>query len=800
MRRDRKTLFVFKSVLILFLTQMICSVGAMAQVELKNPNATIKAMISEAGIISDLQLNVLDAKAHTIKFRADSLAGPTLLLNGKTIALKPTNIAYKYQAEIDGIYFGISYRVDANKIGVIVEAKNTSNKTIKNVDLALRFGLSTEMVKYPEWRKDFFPTLLRAEKTHFWGYLMSPNARIITVSSPDPIASYKLYYNNSNLFGHGHLIRTFALDLLKNGPLPERHPQDLCSLKPLESKTWTILLEEASELKDVNEIVARNTKAPSIQATQYTIHRGESTQVSIHSASKPEITILSPDGNKAVEKKIIKKGSLYTFDFSPLQDGIYTILVKDLRTYRISEAKISVLRNTYSDYILSARRAAIKYPQQASSHTESWYGLFSGYIAQEYFPNTKWDNLIDEKLEEIYPLLYDTITNVPTYFMERIQNHALMAALYAQKYKASGQIKDLQRAADLADYILSKQVPEGPFKSGRTHYTSVIYIAKALMDVMALEKVLAEKSDAWNYRYNRHYHAVKKSIDELANNLDNIQTEGEMTFEDGMISCSYTQISQFALLMPKESKDRVKYTYAAAKLADMHQCLSQLVIPDSRMHGGSMRYWEAQYDILSGPNMMNSPHGWSAWRIYGLKNLYELTGNTKYLDQMMNAIGTCIQLLNPENDHLNWAFIVDPYIEADLFVESKETQGKGVYEKKIVGEQYLPMISDWNKPQLNTRVSGYWGYDGGKCDNDVHEIFKCLGEILLTNCYVYEKSDGSIVAYNCKVKKTNDTIEVVANESIIENLHYNLKTISTLKFKGNSKDVATDKISWIKAE
>ena len=82
------------------------------------------------------------------------------------------------------------------------------------------------------------------------------------------------------------------------------------------------------------------------------------------------------------------------------------------------------------------------------------------------------------------------------------------------------------------------------------------------------------------------------------------------------------------------------------------------------MNGASLRYWEAQYDILSFPDMMNSPHGWSAWRIYGLRNLYLLTGEYSYLQQMVNAIGTCIQLFDPPTARLNWAFVCDPYIRA----------------------------------------------------------------------------------------------------------------------------------------
>ena len=61
------------------------------------------------------------------------------------------------------------------------------------------------MDHYPQWHHVFFPTLMRCEKTHFWGYFMSPLGRIITLTSADPVASYHLHYNNDrqlHSFGH----------------------------------------------------------------------------------------------------------------------------------------------------------------------------------------------------------------------------------------------------------------------------------------------------------------------------------------------------------------------------------------------------------------------------------------------------------------------------------------------------------------------------------------------------------------------------------------------------------------------
>ena len=206
----------------------------------------------------------------------------------------------------------------------------------------------------------------------------------------------------------------------------------------------------------------------------------------------------------------------------------------------------------------------------------------------------------------------------------------------------------------------------------------------------------------------------------------------------------------------------------------MHRCLSQLVVPDSRMNGASLRYWEAQYDILSFPDMMNSPHGWSAWRIYGLRNLYLLTGEYSYLRQMVNAIGTCIQLIDPPTARLNWAFVCDPYIRATVFEPDSSHPGKGRYTERVIGEQYIPMISHWYRTEPGRWATGYWGYDGGCCDNDVHEIFKCLGEVLLTSAYVHEQPDGSLTAVNCKATRHDGGIRIEPQENCIRSVYVRL--------------------------
>ena len=518
--------------------------------------------------------------------------------------------------------------------------------------------------------------------------------------------------------------------------------------------------------------VSRYTEAPFITSPLYTIKNGEAFKFIFWSDQKPKVKIVSPN-NQSSKVKIRSIGNKqYQAEFTPLADeGVYRLYASSGK--HVSQGWFSV-RFPWSDYVKAARQASLDYRQKASSHTESWYGLLSAYLAKAYFPNDKVDTEVESMFNEIYPLMYDKDTYLPTSWHDRIQNHSMMASLFVLRYKANKNLEDLYAASALVDFLLSKQSPDGAYRNRKVHYTSVIYIAKSIMEVMEIEKEQAKTSLYWASTYKRHFASVKKAMDELVRNLDNIQTEGENTYEDCMIASSYGQLAMFALLQPEGSVERKKYLEAAEFFARGHRCLSQLLIPDSRVNGGSIRFWESQYDVLTYPNFINSPHGWSAWRIYGLKYLYQLTGKEYYLIDMMNALGSCAQLLNPKTGVLNWAFVSDPYVKVKYFVEDSVNQGKGKHIDKVIGRQYIPMISNWYKAPKNTWVTGYWGYDGGCCDNDVHEIFKCMGEVALTSAYFHQKTDGSIITWNCKATKNGSKWQIYPDEKEITILYTNI--------------------------
>lgn len=761
------TMIINKYTLLIAATVCVTTLYAAAM-----PQKTIDCVTEGERITA---LNIGPEKSP-VEFRNDSLGGPALLINGRKLPLEATGRADSYTGHNDSLSYSLRYHSEGDGFALTVTCTNLTKKPLSRPQLTLMPGINTDMDSFPHWHKVFFPTLLRCEKTHFWGYLMNPDGRIITVTSPDPVASYRLLYNNDSYlhsFGHGHRIRSFALDLINPAPLPDRHPA-LHNLQPGQTLKWNFFIDEVGSLNEVAAKVSSRTKAPVMQADYYSPTPGSTSEVIVTSPSSPKMTLTTPAGTVSHPSARKSGRNTWTVKFSPSGEGVYTLVAS--ASGHQSEMKLTSRTEPYSAYIDAARRASLLYPQKPTSHTESWYGFFPAYKAAELMPDRATDASVDSLFKACYVLMYDSVTNRPLApsHPDRIQNHALMAALLAQRYRASRDLTDLMRAADLADYILYRQTDDGAYRNRRTHYTSVIYVAKAIMEVMAEEKPLADAgSEEWRYRYDKHFDSVRRAIDDLADNLDNIETEGEMTFEDGMISCSYTQISQFALMWPEGSPERKRYTEAAARLADMHRCLSQLLVPDSRRNGGSLRFWESQYDILTFPDMTCSPHGWSGWRIYGLRNLYLLTGRYDYLRQMVNAIGSCIQVIDPHSATLQWAFISDPYIEGDVFVPDPANPGKGKYESRQFGECYMPMISDWYRTEPGKAATGYWGYDGGCCDNDVHEIFKCLGEVLLTSAYIHRLPDGRLDTINCTAEVNSDgSITAHPAEKYIDTVWY----------------------------
>ena len=641
----------------------------------------------------------------------------------------------------------------------------------------------------------------------------------MTIGSPDHVASYSMNYDESvwvpgdgdpahirpegdhNPDGSsdgGHIIYTSSLNLMHTLALPPRHPQNLLSLKPGKECNWTVYFQPAGSLAEVEAVLAYSLSVPMIDADRYTLAAGESSNITIWAPMPVTVTVTAPDGNNTQLAVHSTANGKFVTKFTPLSGtGLYRLTVTQGDGH-VSEASVSV-RHPWSWYEVQARKESLVDKQYASSHLEQWLGLETGVLARRYLPNSDLDVQTDKRLKEILGLQWDLTTKAPTDMPEYryLANTAQMAGILAYRYMADRDPYWLDLASGFADYVISRQWADGNYDN----YTTIFYPVKSVMTVMAAEKIAAMKDARFKDAYERHYESARKAMDFLVRSEDNLRTEGQNTFEDGMISCAATQLGLFALLQ-KDTDKRSYYAEASRRMLLAHQCLEQLLIPDSRMNGATLRFWEAQYDVLIGKsrNMMVSPHGWSAWLIPGLWFQYLLTGEEAWLRKTMNAMGSCAQLIDSQSGKLRWAFVPDPYREVTMLEPDPNYQGQGKRVEGIIGEQYVPMIASFHYPNHEPVFGNGWN-SGWTCCNDVNEIFTALAEVTLTSAYVIERANGDLVAWNCNV--TGDSVgEIVIqpSEDIVSRVHLNLHKAHRVKASFRNcpaVNVLAEGLEWI---
>jgi hypothetical protein len=706
--------------------------------------------------------------------------------------------AVSFAGTVDGIRHSLQYRIEGSRLAILAGLRNERLSDYSPKAAQLVLGINCEMLSFPKWNDRYFPTLLRCEKSHFWGYFMTPHGRIMTVGSPDPVASYTMNYELSSWGDGGHLIYTCSLDLMHALPLPLRHPQNLVSLKAGEERNWKIYLQSVGSLEEVKPSLAASLSAPMIDADRYTLAAGESSALSIWAPRPVTVTIAAEDGTRtSLAVHSIGQGKSVTA-FAPRGGpGLYKLTVAQDDGH-VSEACFTV-RHPWSWYLRRAREASLIDKQYASSHLEQWLGLETQVLARRYLPEPSLDAQSDKRLKEILSLQWDLSTKRPTNIpsIRLLSSTAQMAGLLAYRYSSDEDVYWIDLASGFADYAVSRQGPDGNYNN----YTTVAYPVKSVMTVMAVEKTLVAKDARFAAAYDRHYDSAKKAMDFLVRSKDDLTTEGQNTFEDGMISCAGTQLGLFALLQ-KDPEERRRYAEAARLMLLAHRCQEQLVIPDSRMNGATLRFWEAQYDVLMGKslNMMDSPHGWSAWLIPGLWYQYLLTGQEEWLRKAMNAMGSCAQVIDSQTGHLRWAFVPDPYREVTMLEPDPDRPGRGRRVDRIIGEQYVPMIASFHYPEHEPVFGNGWD-SGWTCCNDVHEIFISLAEVALTTAYVLERPSGELVTWNCQAALgEGGAISVQPAEDIVSRVHVNLRgsrRVSATFANTGRLSVQVEEMEWI---
>jgi len=774
----------------------------------------------------------LDDVRHQVRFRADRRRG--VCWHGEwdgaahTIALQPHEYQERrFEALHDGLLFSLSYELLPEYCRITARLANKRETTFRPRRAGLRLGLDTYMDSYPAWNDTFFPTLLRCEPMHFWGYAMTPSGLLLGMASPDRIASWSLDYNEAlyprswdtdttNTVGYathlGHRIYTFNLDLLHEAPLPPRHPQDCHELLPGADVTWRIYLVPLADLAAVKPALARLCHTPLLDLDRHTLAPGEESVVTVHSPDVRSLTATTPDGQSVTLQPLARSGSAQAYVYRPQQPGLHDITATTADGH-VAAAKVYV-RKPWTYYLDRARAEALSKPQKASTHLESWYGCFSTFLAAKHLPNPDLDIPAEQQFQRILALTYDEETAAPIADPGRICNTAAMISLLTDAYEGTRSDRYLELAARLADWLVACQTQDGAYRAyGTHHYTAVLYPAKSLLELVAAEKALAQTRPDWTERWLRHYHSACAAVDNLALLADNIETEGEQTFEDGMLSCSALQLACLALQIDDDATRR-RYSGVAQALLAKHRCLEQLLVPDARLHGATIRFWEAQYDVLLDKNVVCSPHGWTSWKTYATWYLYQLTGREHLLRETMDTLGACMQLVDLDTGTLRWAFAVDPHVRAHLWRADPAAAGAGRKVEAVIGEQYLDMISGWWLAPSDRLVGAYphmplitrsgvleSDNQGGCCDNDVHEHFKCLEEVALTSAYVIQRAGGTVASWNCRVTQEGSTLTVHPAEAIVSAVHVNTAEPVKLVVHFANADVAADVtgLQWVRS-
>lgn len=773
-----------------------CSVVAQSTIW-KNKNW--EARISDRGCLEQIVFKESGRNDTVPFFRADGqFMGPSFyaVWDGKTQTAEWVPDGYRsYRAVIDHVECRLTYKAWKGQPALEVTLINQGHVPFQPEKAGLRLGIDTYMEKYPDWFGKYFPTLMRCEQTHFYGYLQTPAGHTLGIVSPQPVASWSVEYNlgyqdPAPHWFMGHRIESLNLDLMNALPLPDRHPQNLWMLEQGESKTWIIALVDIDRPEEFEENVHRLAGVPVLRMPQTTCRPDEEISFDVLSA-EAAVTVCDDQGRELPLQKVIRADDVQRITCTLPQVGLYT--VRAVEGDKVAEGVLSA-HASWQWTLEQARANAWQYHQKATSHIESWYGFYSAFEAARLFPEKELDHKLRSRFDYLFNLLHDTVKMEPKYHASRIQNTSGTINLLVYKYAAYRDVEDLKKAARLVDWLIKTwQREDGAYVNHNTVYTSVIYVAKNILELALMEEELGKQDPVWKEAADRHYASAKRAIDQLVSAQGDFETEGELTFEDGMVSCSALQIGMLGLMQADKSS-RERYTKAMLQILNSHDCLTQLRVPDARRRGGTMRYWEAQYDVQMLPNMFNSPHGWSGWRAYATYYAYLLTGDEQWLLQSYNAMGAFSNLIDYKTGNLRWAFVVDPYLEvrqtcsADTHVTADSLSfgnpHPDLYDTRtfVIGEQYVNMISDWQG--VNTQ------------DNDVHEVFKFLSEAMLTNAFVVERADGSVVGYNCRMTRRGDTLEVKADEKQMTNLHCNLRNAYKISFRGQSRDLGPDYLGW----
>lgn len=661
-----------------------------------------------------------------------------------------------YETEYKGAKIRVKLADRDEGIDAVVSV-TAGKDCFKPEKFSIRTGVDCYMKSYPEWNAQFYPTFMRCEKTHFWGYFRRTDGVMLAVAG-DAVSSWRnsynrVYYDPKNFDDPGHRIYTATIDILNALPQPDRHPAYL-PVKPHETREWKFSVSVCADENELRAFYEKRLGLSLLRLKKWTLEEGEKIEFN---GDNREISVVSPSGKPIGADNPLTETGLYKIGYG---NGI-----------RRAEACVYV-RPSSDYYLKAAAKSALDREEFSSTNCETYYGFFPIF---SYLARVEDEDVKAEAIKRLDKFLSVSLTPDETAFVpaanpERIQNISTVVSILVLAHRATRIKRYLTVAKNLADCVVDSQGSDGAYYCRGVHYTCVIYPAKSLIELA--DELVRNGEDGSKYS-----DSARRAAENLRALKTNIGTEGEHTFEDGMITCEALQLALIGLKVPAERKS---YVAAAEEVLAQHRCLELSNIPDCRSRGATLRHWEAHYDVLTSRNMTTAPHGWTSWKTYAEYYLYLATNDAKYLREAFDTLGACLQTTDIRTGEVRWAFVIDPCVDANVF-ERGESGKEWQLTPRIVGEQYIPMISQWWRADTNIVSTGYGdprvgrttGRDYGSCcDSDVYEHYKCLGEIGFT-AFVHIEN-GEILTYNCRFDRgeitpratLTDTVRVYSDRAV----------------------------------
>ena len=380
-----------------------------------------------------------------------------------------------YTGNCNDIRFSLNYALHDDHLELQVRIEN--NGCDFSGRIGFHVGVDTYMPSYPEWNDKFFPTLLRCEKTHIWGYYMNTAENALAVASSGPVASYDIIYNRENATHCGHLIYGTDILFYQDTVLPERHPDNLKVMKAGDVYTNTVYLIPVKKKTDIKKRISETAAVPVIDAVKYTKESGETLDAEIIYAGAVEQTLILPDGTVCKDMT------------APMtQSGLYLLKVEADNGMKCEGSFF--VRKAWDYYLKQAAVNALAKPPKATTHMESFYGLFSSFLYYKHSKDTAYGEKAYAAFEESMQYMFDMEKCVPITIPYRIQNTSAFISLLVDIYEAdpANNLHYLQKAAKFADFIMAAQDELGVYRSRKTHYTCVLYVAKSMLELAQAER------------------------------------------------------------------------------------------------------------------------------------------------------------------------------------------------------------------------------------------------------------------------------------------------------------------------